>query len=145
MEVVLYEQASGLKGSLRTGEERSFIADDLDVTAIQPGMLSFQLKGSDQSAVLRELEAVVSTLASESQRQMARRGDGARVDVQTRDGRIASLDPVPVTSSQIQYAGMAFGGSLGLIVLLGAVIYSRLSRSRRLFDENLGIEEAEMI
>ena len=123
----------------------SFIADDLDVTAIQPGMLSFQLKGSDQSAVLNELEAVVSTLASESQRQMARRGDGARVDVQTRDGRIASLDPVPVTSSQIQYAGMAFGGSLGLIVLLGAVVYNRLSRSRRLFDENLGIEEAEMI
>jgi chromosome segregation ATPase len=124
---------------------QKIIANDLSIEEIQPGMLSFNLDGLDRTESVRVLEAVVATLASESQRQLPRRGDGARVDVLTHDGRIASLAPVPVTSSQVQYAGMVFGGSLGLIGLMGAAVYSRLSRTRRLFDENLGIDETEMI
>jgi chromosome segregation ATPase len=128
-----------------TASVEKIIANDLSIEEIQPGMLSFNLDGLDRSESVRVLEAVVATLASESQRQLPRRGDGARVDVLTHDGRIASLAPVPVTSTQIQYAGMVFGGSLGLLGLMGAAVYSRLSRSRRLFDENLGIDEAELI
>ena len=128
-----------------TAGVQKIIANDLAIEEIQPGMLSFNLDGLDRSESVRVLEAVVATLASESQRQLPRRGDGARVDVLTHDGRIASLAPVPVTATQVQYAGMVFGGSLGLLGLMGAAVYSRLSRSRRLFDENLGIDETEMI
>lgn len=138
---------ANLPGGWEGGTEavKRAISDDLAVEAIQPGMLGLHLAGSDRAEAVRVLEAVVATLSAESQRQLPRRGDGARVDVQTSDGRIATLAPVPVTGRQMQYAGMVFGGSAGVLGLFGAAVYARLRRSRRLFDENLGIDEHEVL
>ena len=123
----------------------AIIADDLIVTGIEPGMLGFRLSGTDRGDTLRVLEALVATLSAESQRQLPRRGDGGRMNVMTSHGRVVTLDPAPVTTEQLQQAGMVFGGSLGLVGLLGAAVYARLSRTRRIFDENLGLDEDGLI
>jgi chromosome segregation ATPase len=118
------------------------LASGLSVTAPQPGLLQIKFDGTSRSESTRILENVVTTLAGESQRQLPRRGDSARAEVLPSDGRLVTLDPIPVTGSQIQNAGFVFGGSVGVIGLLGAGIYSRLRRSKRLFDENMGLEDS---
>ncbi|MEC8819152.1 MAG: hypothetical protein VXX30_08670, partial [Planctomycetota bacterium] len=118
-----------------------FIASGLTVTSMQPGLLQVRLAGSNRSDSLGVLEAIVTTLVSESQRQLSRRGDGARAEVLPSDGRLATLEPIPVTSHQVRTAGMFFGGSTAVLGLLGFGVYSRLRRSRRLFDRDLGLED----
>ncbi|MAJ47986.1 MAG: hypothetical protein CBC35_12085 [Planctomycetes bacterium TMED75] len=118
------------------------LASGLSVTVPQPGLLQIKFDGTSRSESTRILENVVATLAGESQRQLPRRGDSARAEVLPSDGRLVTLDPIPVTGAQIQNAGFVFGGSVGVISLLGAGIYSRLRRSKRLFDENMGLEDS---
>ena len=74
----------------------------------------------------------------------ARRGDGARVEIMNTDGRLVINDPVPITSGQLQTAGLAFGGSVVALGVLGTGVYARLRRSRRIFDENIGIDPSGM-
>ena len=83
----------------------------------------------------------MTTLVSESQRQLTRRGDGARAEVLPSHGRLVTLDPVPVTIGQVRTAGMVFGGSAAALGLLGFGVYSRLRRSKRLFDRDVGLED----
>ena len=123
---------------------QSALQDDLQVDAVQPGMLQFRLYGTSRNETVRELEAIVSTLSAESQRQLPRRGDGARAEILSNNGNLVSLDPVEVSGAQVQTAGMVFGGALACVGLLGAAIYTRLSRSRRIFDENVGFDEVEI-
>ena len=120
------------------------LSDNLEVETVQPGLLQLRLYGRSRAETVRRLEGVVATLSSESQRQISRRGDGARVEVLNRGGKIVTLDHVPISSNQVQNAGIVFGGSLLGIGLFGAAIYSRLSRSRRIFDENVGFDEDEL-
>ena len=117
------------------------LASQLTVTATQPGLLQLRLNGTSRAESTRILQNVVTALASESQRQLPRRGDSARAEVIPSDGRLITMEPIPVTGQQIQTAGFVFGGSVVGIGLLGAGIYSRLRRSKRLFDQNMGLED----
>lgn len=117
---------------------------NLEVEQVQPGMLQLRLHGDNRSETIRRLEGIVATLSAESQRQLSRRGDGARVEVLPRDGELVTLDTIPISSRQVQNAGIVFGSTALGIGLFGAAIYSRLSRSRRIFDENVGFEEEDL-
>ena len=134
------DQSVGLLPGTGDSVER-IMASGLAVTPMQPGLLLVRLTGSDRSDCLGVLEAIVTTLVSESQRQLARRGDGARAEVLPSDGRLVTSDPIPVTSTQVRTAGMVFGGSAAVLGLLGFGVYSRLRRSKRLFDRDVGLEE----
>ena len=138
------ERLASSPAGFEGGTERlsGMLASGLSVTAPQPGLLQIKFDGTSRSESTRVLEGVVTTLAGESQRQLPRRGDSARAEVLPSDGRLVTLDPIPVTGTQIQNAGFVFGGSVGVIGLLGAGIYSRLRRSKRLFDENMGLEDS---
>ncbi len=122
----------------------AMLGDKLVVTEVEPGMLQIRLNGRTPRETQRLLESVVATLSSESQRQLARRGDGARVDIVTSDGSIVTNDPIPVSSGQFQTAGLAFGGSVAALGLFGAGVYAMLRRSRRIFDENIGIDSSSI-
>ena len=137
-----FQNASLGGGSLEASS--SMLGDKLVVTEVEPGMLQIRLNGRTPRETQRLLESVVATLSSESQRQLARRGDGARVDIVTSDGRMVTNDPIPVSSGQFQTAGLAFGGSVAALGLLGAGVYARLRRSRRIFDENIGIDSSSI-
>ena len=117
------------------------LESQLTVTATQPGLLQLRLNGTSPAESTRMLENVVTALTSESQRQLPRRGDSARAEVIPSDGRLVSMEPIPVTGQQVQTAGFVFGGSVVGIGLLGAGIYSRLRRSKRLFDQNMGLDD----
>ena len=134
------DQSTGFLPGAGDSVER-IIASGLAVTPMQPGLLQVRLTGPNRSDSLGVLEAIVTTLVSESQRQLPRRGDGARAEVLPSDGRLVTLDPVPVTSSQVRTAGMIFGGSAAALGLLGFGVYSRLRRSKRLFDRDVGLED----
>lgn len=137
-------QSASLGGAYSVAASSALLGDNMVVTEVEPGMLQIRLNGSSPLETQRLLESVVTTLSSESQRQLARRGDGARVDIVTSDGRLVVNDPVPVTSGQFQTAGLAFGGSVVVIGLLGGGVYARLRRSRRIFDENIGIDSSNI-
>ena len=137
-------QSASLGGAYSVAASSALLGDNMVVTEVEPGMLQIRLNGSSPLETQRLLESVVTTLSSESQRQLARRGDGARVDIVTSDGRLVANDPVPVTSGQFQTAGLAFGGSVVVLGLLGSGIYARLRRSRRIFDENIGIDSSNL-
>ncbi len=131
-------------GAHSAGMSSTMLDSNLVVTDLEPGVLQIRLHGSSSLETQRLLESVVATLASESQRQLARRGDGARVEIMNTDGRLVINDPVPITSGQLQTAGLAFGGSVVALGVLGTGVYARLRRSRRIFDENMGIDPSGM-
>jgi chromosome segregation ATPase len=137
-------QSSSLGGIYSAEAASKMLGSNLVVTEVEPGMLQIRLHGSSPLETQRLLENVVATLSSESQRQLARRGDGARVDIVNTDGRLVVNDPVPVTRGQFQTAGLAFGGSVVVLGLLGSGVYARLRRSRRIFDENIGIDSSSI-
>jgi hypothetical protein len=136
--------STSLGGVYSAKTATAMLGSNLVVTEVEPGMLQIRLHGSSPLETQRLLESVVASLSAESQRQLARRGDGARVDVLNTDGRLVVNDPVPVTGGQFQTAGLAFGGSIIALGLLGGGVYARLRRSRRIFDENIGIDSSSM-
>jgi hypothetical protein len=136
--------STSLGGVYSAKTATAMLGSNLVVTEVEPGMLQIRLHGSSPLETQRLLESVVASLSAESQRQLARRGDGARVDVINTDGRLVVNDPVPVTGGQFQTAGLAFGGSIIALGLLGGGVYALLRRSRRIFDENIGIDSSSM-
>jgi len=137
-------QGASFGGAYSAEVASEMLGSNMVVTEVAPGTLQIRLHGSSPLETQQLLESVVATLSSESQRQLARRGDGARVEVLNTDGRLVVNDPVPVTSGQFQTAGFAFGGSVVVLGLLGGGVYARLRRSRRIFDENIGIDSSSI-
>ena len=153
---VLTEQAFAEKVAARLGAQSAgfeggasaVIASmdkNLQVETVQPGLLKLSYNGESQSEAVRLLESIVSSLANESQRQLPRRGDGARAKVVPQNGQLVAVAPIPVTQSQVQTAGMVFGGSFIGFALIGAIGYARLSRSQRIFNESVGFSAMDRI
>ncbi len=116
-----------------------FLAD-LTIDALPEGIMTVSLAGTDPQEITALLDALATTLVTESSRRMSKRGDGPHAVVKggTKEGdrlRYATLNPIPIHDERLQYAGYVFGAAFPACLLLIWVIYRRLARAKSVFDD----------
>ncbi len=116
-----------------------FLAD-LTIDASQGGFMTVSLAGTNPQEITALLDALATTLVTESSRRMSKRGDGPHAVVKggtNKGDRLlyATLNPIPIHDERLQYAGYIFGGAFPACLLLIWVIYRRLARAKSVFDD----------
>ena len=124
------------------------IARDLTVDSSVPGELALTLVGTAPGETEAFLNLLTATVIAESARNTGKHPDGAKAIAphQISDGtgiRYASLNPTPVADERLVKALPIFGGALAGAILLIALIYTWLSRAKRVFDEADPVSEYE--
>lgn len=114
---------------------------DLTIDASQGGIMTVSLAGTDPQEITALLDALATTLVTESSRQMSKRGDGPHAVVKggTKEGdrlRYATLNPIPIHDERVQFAGYVFGAAFPACLLLIWVIYRRLARTKGVSDDS---------
>jgi hypothetical protein len=113
---------------------------DLTIDAVPEGIMTVSLSGTDPQEITALLDALATTLVTESSRRMSKRGDGPHAVVKggTKEGdrlRYATLNPIPIHDERLKYAGYVFGAAFPACLLLIWVIYRRLARAKSVFDD----------
>ncbi len=116
-----------------------FLAD-LTIDASPGAIITVSLAGKDPQEITALLDALATTLVTESSRRMSKRGDGPHAVVKggTKEGdrlRYATLNPIPIHDERLKYAGYVFGAAFPACLLLIWVIYRRLARAKSVFDD----------
>ncbi|RPG16448.1 MAG: hypothetical protein CBB69_008440 [Phycisphaera sp. TMED9] len=119
----------------------TMLVDDLSFESDGPGRLRLVLSGMDRRLLAPTLDAVATTMASESARQAPRRDDGARASLsgeQTAnpDGGYATLIDGAISPDVLTFTGLIAGGALVMSLLMIGLVYLALARAKRVFEES---------
>lgn len=117
------------------------LTNDMKFDSSRDGELVLTLAGTNSDEITSVLDTVAITLVSEARREAGKRTDGGstvllgerKVDGQT---YYASVGRVPVKDERLVYAGSIFGGSMAVMLLFWGMIYMKLSKAKRIFDES---------
>ena len=132
------------RGLMPAGGETALstmLAQDLAFENEGHGRLRLVLSGQDSRTLEPVLDAVATTMASESARQAPRRIDGARATLPTERATAgglgyATLVAGPYGKEALVRMGTIAGGVFAGCTLLVLVVYGVLSRSKRVFEAN---------
>ncbi len=132
------------RGLMPAGGESALstmLAQDLAFENEGHGRLRLVLSGQDSRTLESVLDAVATTMASESARQAPRRVDGARATLPTERATAgglgyATLVAGPYGQEALVRMGTIAGGVFAGCTLLVLVVYGLLSRSKRVFEAN---------
>jgi len=113
---------------------------DVTIDAVQPGELTISMAGHDSRQLIHALDTIASTLSTASAREAGKRTDGARTVIRGEQGsgssvQYAALTGVTTEDERLMYAGIIFGSTITVALLFGLGIYSRLIKSKRIFEE----------
>ncbi|MEM7227349.1 MAG: hypothetical protein AAF432_00895 [Planctomycetota bacterium] len=120
----------------------------LGIDTTRSGELLLTLSGTDQDETTAVLDVIAAALVTESKEQLSARSgtstavirNGRRVDGQM---KYAAIEPVVVNDERMEFAGMLFGGSFAGCLVLMMLFYVKLSRAKRVFeDEDSAFEAA---
>ncbi|MGI9014742.1 MAG: hypothetical protein ACR2GY_10910 [Phycisphaerales bacterium] len=119
---------------------RKHLEEFLTTDSTQPGELTVIYQGEEPALTKSVLDGIILTLQSDSRRMVGQRTESARTRVLTErtvDGtpRFAVLNSAPLHDERLRYAGIIFGIAMTVSMLIIGVIYTRLAKARRVFDE----------
>jgi len=117
------------------------LRQDLTIDDSANARLIVSLAGTNRDEVLQMLDVLTGTLTAESSRQLASRTDQAwavATSENKENGRVryASLNPVPIRDERMLYALPIFGALFLCSLVLIVVAYIRLSKVKRVFDQD---------
>jgi hypothetical protein len=126
-------------GDLTVLDQR--LADDLTIDTTEPETLTLTLAGTSAKEATAFLDVLATTIATESTRQMRNRGGDAWAVVdgeRTENGQVryATVNRVPIRDERLKYAGMISGGFFAVMLLLVGVVYARLMKTKREFEDD---------
>lgn len=108
-----------------------FLKSHLSVTSEEPGTINFYLSAAGSADAQRILETYTIAFVSLSRAEAHKRADGGMTKLVVP----AYVDPVPVDEhKRLQYAGITFGGSLFVVMALGALLYRRLRKAEGILE-----------
>lgn len=116
------------------------IKDDVTIDADREGVMIVTLGGTDSDEITAFLDVFTATLVSESNRQMTKRGDNvwATPTGERHEGsqvHYATLNPVPIRDERLAHALPISGGMFVAMLVLIVVAYKKLTKAKRVFDE----------
>ncbi|MCA9303741.1 MAG: hypothetical protein KC996_06435 [Phycisphaerales bacterium] len=118
------------------GELSSVMRDSLDVVESAPGTIELEYRGQGAERSQRVLDTFTVALTSAANNARARRPDGATSTMP----QVAQAGSEPLDTRRIETAGMVFGGSMLGSLILGGLLWSRLSAAKARFERDSRIE-----
>jgi uncharacterized small protein (DUF1192 family) len=117
------------------------LSDNLTVDASQKGAMILTLAGENEDETAALLDVVAATVAAESFRTHGNRHDGAWATLsgeRNEGGRLkwATINASPIKDERMKAAGPIFGATFAVCLGLIAVVYTRLSKSKRVFEQD---------
>jgi DNA repair exonuclease SbcCD ATPase subunit len=114
--------------------------NDLTVDLGPRGDVTYTLAGRDTAMITAVLDVLAQSIVVESERRMSMRGDGAWAVARNerKDGqslRYAAINDWTLDDPRLMWMLPLLGGSLLATVLLVWLIYTRLIRAKRIFDD----------
>ncbi len=130
---------------------KRFVVDNLTVDVGQPDLITLTLANKEPGKAADFLEIVASSMVVDAQRSLASRpgGHASRImDARTEDGLIrhARLNPAIIKDERMVTAGVVMAGALVLVTMMLCLVYSRLLRAKRVFEQehSEGMENASI-
>lgn len=119
------------------------LGDDLTIDASQKGALILTLAGEDEDETAALLDVTAAAVAAESFRAHGSRNDSAWATLsgeRNEGGRLrwSTINPTPIKDERLKAAGPIFGVTFVVCLGLIAVVYTRLTKSKRVFDQENG-------
>jgi len=121
----------GIPGDLATEMNQS-----LDVASAMPGTIVMEYRGVGAERTERVLDTFSVALSSAANNARARRADSSMTIIEEE----ATAGDAPLDTRRIEAAGMIFGGGVLLTLILGGVIWKRLSAAKAKFERESSVE-----
>ena len=126
----------GIATLATAGAMRSLVTQDLDIQSPESGVVQFELRGEGRSRMERVMDTYVVALASTANHARSRRTDGATTVVTA--GAAVRTDPLDTT--RLYTAGAMFGGASLATVLLGGLLWRRMTETKAKFERSARVE-----
>lgn len=121
----------GVPGELGKEMERS-----MDIVSAMPGTMVLEYRGPGAQRTQRVLDTFSVALSSAANNARARRADSAVTMIE----EPANLGAEPLDTQRIKSAGMIFGGGALLTLIVGGVLWGRLSAAKARFEKDSRVE-----
>lgn len=121
----------GVPGDLATEMQQS-----LDVASAMPGTIVMEYRGIGAQRSQRILDTFSVALSSAANNARARRADSSLTIIE----EPALAGDTPLDSRRINTAGVIFGSGMFLTLLLGGVLWKRLSAAKSRFEKDSSVE-----
>ena len=108
----------------------------LDVASAMPGTIVMEYRGVGAQRAERVLDTFAVALSSAANNARARRADSSLTIIE----KPAQAGIAPLDTRRIEMAGMIFGGSVLLTLILGGVLWKRLSAAKARFEKDSSVE-----
>lgn len=118
------------------GDLSAEMTESLDVVSAMPGTIVMEYRGKGAARTQRVLDTFSVALASAANNARARRADSSLTIVET----AAIADAEPLDTRRIEMAGMIFGGAMLLTLIVGGVLWKRLSAAKAKFEDDSRVE-----
>jgi len=118
------------------GELAKEMESSLDVVSAMPGTIVMEYRGIGDSRSQRVLDTFAVAISSAANNARARRADSALTIIE--DEALAGESPLD--TRRIETAGMIFGAGMLLTIILGGVLWKRLSAAKAKFEKDSRIE-----
>ncbi|PCI10665.1 hypothetical protein COB72_02720 [bacterium] len=108
----------------------------LDVISAMPGTIVMEYRGEGAARSARVLDTFTVALSSAANAARARRADSSMTIIES----VATAGDEPLDTRRIEMAGMIFGGSMLFVMILGGIMWKRLSAAKAKFEDDSRIE-----
>ncbi len=118
------------------GDLSAEMNNSLDVVSAMPGTMVMEYRGEGAARTQRVLDTFSVALASAANNARARRADSSLTIVES----AAAADADPLDTRRLKMAGMIFGGTMLLTMIVGGVLWKRLSAAKAKFEDDSRVE-----
>ncbi len=118
------------------GELAKEMDRSLDIVSSMPGTMVLEYRGPGAERSRRVLDTFAVALSSAANNARARRSDNAVTTIE----EPASAGQEPLDTQRIRTAGIIFGGAMLATIVLGGVLWGRLSAAKARFEKDSRVE-----
>ena len=117
----------------------------ITIDSADPGRLVLTLPSDDPNRAAAFLDVLATSMTAGAKRTIASRPGGhvsKVLDDRTDDGvlRFARIDWTPQRDDRLVTAGVFFGGGVLLVGLIMSLVYGRLLRAKRIFEQSHALD-----
>ncbi|MBY0312955.1 MAG: hypothetical protein K2W85_12865 [Phycisphaerales bacterium] len=128
----------GLTASPAAAELSNLLKNDLYIQSSKPGALSVELRGEGAERTTLTLDTIMTALKSFSDTGRDQRANDIGLTV----AQAAAAGAEPLMDKRLEKAGAVLAGAALAAGLAGLIIWSRLVRAKRQFDQAAAIDSA---
>jgi len=118
------------------GELAKEMQQSLDIASAMPGTVLMEYRGEGAERASRVLDTFVVALSSAANNARSRRADSAVTMIE----EPVAVSSEPLDTRRLEMGGMIFGGGMLLTLIVGGIVWKRLSAAKARFESDSRVE-----